>query len=104
MCLAAYEERHIATSRDLAQLKCENDLLRGGTVPPTNQDRELKVAYHCLSEAEHKWHYIHQQLDASHEMVDERTHAIVHLEHANEQQDLELEQRVAVIASLEKQV
>jgi hypothetical protein len=37
-------------------------------------------------------------------MVDERTHAIVHLEHANEQLDLELEERAMVIASLEQQV
>jgi hypothetical protein len=33
--------------------------------------------------------------------VDECTHVIIHLEHANEQQDLELEKRAAVIASLE---
>jgi hypothetical protein len=64
----------------------------------------LKVVYHRLSKAEHTWHYIRQQLDASHELVDERTHAIVHLEHTNEQQDLELEERAAVIASLEQQV
>jgi hypothetical protein len=40
----------------------------------------------------------------SRELVDERTHAIIHLEHANEQQDLELEERTVVIASLEQQV
>jgi hypothetical protein len=34
-------------------------------------------------------------------MVDEHTHAFVHLEHANMQQDLELEERAVVIASLE---
>jgi hypothetical protein len=61
----------------------------------------LKVTYHHLSEAEHAWPYIHQQLDASHELVDEPTHTIIHLEHANEQPDLELEERVAMIASLE---
>jgi hypothetical protein len=33
--------------------------------------------------------------------VDERTHTIKHLEHTNEQRDLELEERAAVIASLE---
>jgi hypothetical protein len=37
-------------------------------------------------------------------MVDERTHAVLHLEHANEQQDFELVERAAVIASLEQQV
>jgi hypothetical protein len=62
----------------------------------------LKVTYHRLSKAEHAWHYIHQQLDAAHEMVDERTYMIIHLEHANEQQDLELEEREIVIASLEQ--
>jgi hypothetical protein len=37
-------------------------------------------------------------------MVDERTHAIIHLEHTNEQWDFELMERAAVIASLEQQV
>jgi hypothetical protein len=37
-------------------------------------------------------------------MVDERTHAIIHVEHTNEQQDFELMERVAVIASQEQQV
>jgi hypothetical protein len=64
----------------------------------------LKVAYHHLSKAEHVWHYIRQQLDASREIVDERTHAIVCLEHTNEQQDLKLEESAAVIASLQQQV
>jgi hypothetical protein len=50
------------------------------------------------------WHYIRQHLDASQELVDERTNVIIHLEHANEQQDLELVERAAVIASLEQQV
>jgi hypothetical protein len=40
--------------------------------------------YRYLSETQHTWHYIRQKLDASHELVDERTHAIVHLKHANE--------------------
>jgi hypothetical protein len=66
---------------------------RGGTVPPLDQDRELKVAYRLLSEAEHTWHYFRQQLDTSRELVDKRTHAIIHLKHANLQQDLDLEER-----------
>jgi hypothetical protein len=37
-------------------------------------------------------------------MVDEHTHTIIHLEHANEQQDFELTERAAVITSLEHQV
>jgi hypothetical protein len=37
-------------------------------------------------------------------VVDECTHAFIHLMHANNQKDLELEERVAVIISLEQQV
>jgi hypothetical protein len=44
----------------------------------------LKVVYRHLNEVELSWHYIRQQLDASRELVDERTHVIIHLEHANE--------------------
>jgi hypothetical protein len=33
-------------------------------------------------------------------MLNERTHAIIHLEHHIEQQDLELEERAATIADL----
>jgi hypothetical protein len=64
--------------------------------------QELKVACHRFSDVEHTWHYIRQQLDVSWEMVDERTHVIIHLEHANEQQDFELTERAVVIASLEQ--
>jgi hypothetical protein len=42
--MAAYDKRHIAISRELAQLKCKNDLLCGGIVPASDQDQELKVA------------------------------------------------------------
>jgi hypothetical protein len=41
--------------------------------------------YHRLSEAEHGWHYARQQLDVARAMVDERTHAIILLEHHVEQ-------------------
>jgi hypothetical protein len=37
-------------------------------------------------------------------MLDERTHVIIHLEHHVEQQDLDLEQRAAMIADLEQQL
>jgi hypothetical protein len=37
-------------------------------------------------------------------MLDEHTHAIIHLEHHIEQQDLDLEQRAAMIADLEQQL
>jgi hypothetical protein len=36
--------------------------------------------------------------------MDECTHVIIHLEHHVEQQDLELEERVATIADLEQQL
>jgi hypothetical protein len=37
-------------------------------------------------------------------MLDERTHAIIHLEHHVEQHDLNLKQRAAMIADLEQQL
>jgi hypothetical protein len=102
MRLTAYDERNTAISHELEQLKHENALLRSGTLPPSDQDHELKDAYHRrLSKAENGWNYTRQQLDAAREVVDEHPHVIIHLEHANEQQDLELEERVAVITSLE---
>jgi hypothetical protein len=101
MWLAGYDERNTACSHELEQLKHENALLCSGTLPPSDQDHELKVMYRYLNEAEHGWNYAHQQLDAAHEEVDSRTHAIIHLEHANEQQDLDLEERTAVITSIE---
>jgi hypothetical protein len=55
-------------------------------IPLQDQDSELQVAYRHLSEAEHGWHYFRQQLDAAREVLDERTHAIIHLEHHVEQQ------------------
>jgi hypothetical protein len=58
--------------------------------------------YHRLSVAEHGWHYFRQQLDAAHEMLDERTPAIIHLEHHIEKKNLELEERAATIADLEQ--
>jgi hypothetical protein len=64
----------------------------------------LKVVYHLLSEAEHRWNYTRQQLDAAHVEVDSCTHVIMHLEHANEQLDLELKERVVMIATIEQQV
>jgi hypothetical protein len=88
----------------LEELRCANAILHSGTPPPLDHDRELQVAYRCLSEAEHGWHYFCQQLDTAREMLDEHTHAIIHLEHHIEQQDLELEERAATIADLEQQL
>ncbi len=47
---------------------------------------------------------LRQQLDAAREMLDERTHAIIHLRHYIEQEDLELEERAAMITDLEQQL
>jgi hypothetical protein len=104
MRLSAYDEHNTAISQELEQLKQENALLHSGTLPPSDQDCELKVTYHRISEARHAWNYTRQQLDASRAEVDERTHAIIHLEYTNKQQDLELKERAAVITSLEQQV
>jgi hypothetical protein len=62
------------------ELKRANAILRSGTPPPSDQDRELQVVSRHLIEAEHGWHYFRQQLDAAREMLDERTHVIIHLE------------------------
>jgi hypothetical protein len=88
----------------IEELRCANTILRSGTPPPSDQDRELQIAYHRLNEAKHGWHYFRQQLDAAREMLDVLTHVIIHLEHHIEQQDLELEQRAAMIADLEQQL
>jgi hypothetical protein len=85
-------------------LRHENATLHSGTLPPSGQDRELQVAYCRLSEVEHGCHYARQQLDASRAMVDERTHAIIHLEHHVDQADLDLEERVVMITTIEKQL
>jgi hypothetical protein len=55
------------------ELRHANTILRSGMPPPSDQDHELQVAYRRLSEAEHGWHYFRQYLDATHEVLDERT-------------------------------
>jgi hypothetical protein len=57
MHLTAYDEHNTVISCELEQLKHENALLCSGTLPPLDQDHELKVTYHHLSEAEHGWNY-----------------------------------------------
>jgi hypothetical protein len=88
----------------IEELRRANAILCSGMPPPSDQDCELQVTYRHLSEAEHGWHYFRQQLDAAREMLDVRTHAIIHLEHHGEQQDLELEQRAVTIVDLEQQL
>jgi hypothetical protein len=42
------------------ELRRANAILCSGTPPPSDQDRELQVAYRRLSEAEHGWHNFRQ--------------------------------------------
>jgi hypothetical protein len=42
------------------ELRRANTILRSGMPPPSDQDCELQVTYHRLSEAEHGWHYFRQ--------------------------------------------
>jgi hypothetical protein len=60
MHLIAYDEHNTAISHELEQMKHENALLHSGTLPTSDQDRELKVVYCRLSKAEHRWNYSHQ--------------------------------------------
>jgi hypothetical protein len=101
MRLTAYEEHATATAHVLERLRHENAVLRMGALPPSEQDRELQVAYRHRSEAEHGWNYIHMLLDITREEVDIRTHGIIDLEHAYETQGIELEERTETIANLE---
>jgi hypothetical protein len=57
MHLIAYEEQVTAMSHELERVRHENAILHSGTLPPSDQDRELQVAYCRLSEAEHGWNY-----------------------------------------------
>ena len=104
MRLTAYEEHTTATSHELERLRHENAVLRSGARLPSQQDHELQAVYRRLSEAEHGWNHTRQLLDITREEVDVRTHGIIHLEYAIEAQDVELEERVEAIATLEQQV
>jgi hypothetical protein len=81
MHLTAYEEYTAATSHELERLRHENPVLRSGAQPPSEQDRELQVTYHRLSEAEHGWNHTRMLLDITREEVDTHTHGSIHLEH-----------------------
>jgi hypothetical protein len=104
MRLTAYEEQATTTSHKLERLRHENAVLHSITLLPLEQDRELKVVYHCPSEADHGWNYTRQLLNITREEVDIYTHRIIHLEHAVEMQDAELEERAETIANLEQQL
>jgi hypothetical protein len=95
LLLIAYEQHAEGLRHKIA-------ILHSGTLPPLDQDHELLVTYCCLGNIEHGLNYNRQQLDLAREEVNTHTHAIIHLEHAIEQQDLELEERTATIATLEQ--
>jgi hypothetical protein len=58
-----HQDRHPAVfalgslEQHTEELRCENTILCSGTLPPLDQDHELRVVYYRLSEAEHGWHY-----------------------------------------------
>jgi alpha-D-ribose 1-methylphosphonate 5-triphosphate synthase subunit PhnH len=103
VALAKYVQ-HMYNMQATEELRQENAILHSGTLPPSDQDRELHVTYRHLSEAEHGWHSFRQQLDAACKVLDDRTHVIIYLEHHIEQQDLELEERAAMITALKQQL
>jgi hypothetical protein len=104
MCLTSYKEHTTATSDKLKRLRHGNAVLRSDACPPSEQDRELQVAYRRLSEAEHGWNHTLMLLDITREEVDTHTHGIIHLEHHMETHDTKLEERVETIANLEQQL
>jgi hypothetical protein len=102
MHLTVYEEHTTTTSCELERLRHENTILYSGARPPSEQDRELHVAYRRLSDAEHGSNHTRMLLDITCEEVDTRTHEIIHLEHHVETQDAEHEERAETIANLEQ--
>jgi hypothetical protein len=102
MLLIAYEECATATSTEMEKQRHENAVLHSSALSPSEQDCELQVAYHCLSEVEHGWNYTRMLLDITREEVDIRTHSIIHLEHHVESQDVMPEERAKMITDLEQ--
>jgi hypothetical protein len=102
--LTAYEESATAAAREIERLRQENAILYSGARPTSELDCELQEVYHHLSGTEHGWNYTCMLLDIAREEVDIRTHGIVHLENHVEAQDIELKERVEMIANLEQQL
>jgi hypothetical protein len=102
--LNAYTKQATLTSHAMERLGWENIILHCGTRESMEMDLELQVAYRRLGEAGHGWNFTCQQLDLAREEVDTHTHAIVQLVIAIETQDVELEERVEIIANLEQQL
>jgi hypothetical protein len=102
--LTAYEESAAATAREIERLRHENGILHSGAHPPSEQDHELHDVYRRISNAKHGWNHTRMVLDITREEVEIRTHGIIHLEHHMETQDIELEERVEMIADLEQRL
>jgi hypothetical protein len=100
MSLTTYEQHATSTSCEMEGLRHENAILHSGALLPSEQDLELEVAYHHLSEAKHGWNYTRQLLDITREEVEIRSHGIIHLEHAFETHEAEIKERAEMIANL----
>jgi hypothetical protein len=75
--LNAYEEQATHTSREAERMGRKNHILRQGAFGITEKYLELQVAYHHLSEVEHRLNFTRSQLELAHKEVDTRTHSIV---------------------------
>jgi hypothetical protein len=64
--LTTYEESATTTAHKTERLRHENDILRSGARPPSEQGHELQEDYRRLSDAEHGWNYTHMLLDICH--------------------------------------
>jgi hypothetical protein len=102
MRLTVYKESATAATHEIERLRHENAILHSGARPLSEQDRELHVVYRRLSNAEHGWNHTRMLLDITREVVETRTHGIIHLENHVETQDTEIEERVERIADLEQ--
>jgi hypothetical protein len=86
----AYKESATTATHEIERLRHEGAILRSGAHPPSEQDREPQEVYHRLSNVEHGWNHTCMPLDITRELVETRTHGIIHLEHHMEVQDAEL--------------
>jgi hypothetical protein len=74
--LTTYEECTIATLTEMEKLRHDNAILHTSALSPLEQDRELHVTYHHLSEVERGWNYTRMLLNITREEVDICTHGM----------------------------
>jgi hypothetical protein len=74
MRLTAYKENATAATREIERLRHENAILRSGTRPLSEQDRELHEVYRRLSNAEHGWNHTRMLLDITREEMETCPH------------------------------